>query len=39
MTRNADEIFYFGEGPRATTKLFEGLSKSAEYQTTLEAFT
>jgi hypothetical protein len=35
LTRNADRVFYFDEGPRVTTKTyFEGLSKAQKSQTT-----
>jgi hypothetical protein len=40
MTRNADRVFYFDEGPRATTKLIsKALSEAQTSQRTLEAWT
>jgi DNA polymerase I len=40
MTRNADRVFYFDEGPRATTELIsKAYPKAQKSQTTLEAFT
>ena len=40
MTKNADRVFYFDEGPRATTKLIsKAYPKAQKSQTTLEAFT
>jgi len=39
-TRNADRVFYFDEGPRATTKLIaKGYPRAQKSQTTLEAWT
>jgi hypothetical protein len=39
LTSNADRIFYFEEGPRASTRLVTKASpEGAESQTTLEAF-
>ena len=39
MIRNADRVFYFDEGPRATTKLIsKAYPKAQKSQTTLEAF-
>jgi len=39
-TRNADRVFYFNEGPRATTKLIsKPYPKAQKSQTTLEAWT
>jgi hypothetical protein len=32
LTRNADRVFYFDEGPKYDEAYFEGLSKSAEEQ-------
>lgn len=40
MTKNADRVFYFDEGPRATTKLIsKAYPKAQKSQTTLEAWT
>ncbi len=40
LTRNADRVFYFGEGPRATTKLISrAYPRAQKSQTTLEAWT
>jgi len=40
MTRNADRVFYFDEGLRASQKLVaKALPKAEKSQTTLEAFT
>jgi hypothetical protein len=40
MTRNADRVFYFDEGPRATTKLIsKAYPKAQKSQTTLETWT
>lgn len=40
MTRNADRVFYFDEGPRATTKLIsKTYPKAQKSQMTLEAWT
>jgi hypothetical protein len=40
MTRNADRVFYFDEGPRAVTKLIsKAYPKAQKSQTTLEAWT
>jgi len=40
MTRNADRVFYFDEGPRATTKLIsKACPKVQKSQRTLEAWT
>lgn len=40
MTRNADRVFYFDEGPRATTKLIsKAYPKAQKSQMTLEAWT
>jgi hypothetical protein len=40
MTRNADRVFYFDEGPRAMMKLIsKAYPKRRKSQTTLEAFT
>jgi hypothetical protein len=39
MTRNADRVFYFDEGPRATAKLIsKAYPKAQKGQTTLEAW-
>ena len=39
LTRNADRVFYFDEGPRATTKLIsKAYPKAQKSQTTLEAW-
>jgi hypothetical protein len=39
-TKNADRIFYFDEGPRATTKLIsKAYPKAQKRQRTLEAWT
>ena len=38
MTRNADSVFYFDEGPRATTKLIsKAYPKAQKSQTTLRS--
>jgi len=38
MTRNADRVFYFDEGPRATTKLIsKAYPEAQKSQRTLEA--
>jgi hypothetical protein len=40
MTKNADRVFYFDEGPRATTKLIsKAFTKAQKNQRTLEAWT
>ena len=40
MTKNADRVFYFDGGPRATTKLIsKAYPKAQKSQTTLEAWT
>jgi hypothetical protein len=40
MTGNADRVFYFYEGPRATTKLIsKAYPKAQKSQTTQEAWT
>ena len=40
MARNADRVFYFDEGPRATTKLIsKAYPKAQKSQRTLEAWT
>jgi hypothetical protein len=40
MTRNTDRVFYFDEGPRATTKLIsKAYPKAQKSQTILEAWT
>ena len=40
MTKNADRVFYFDEGPRATTKLIsKAYPKAQKSQRTLEAWT
>jgi hypothetical protein len=40
MTRNADRVFYFDDGPRAATKLIsKAYPKAQKSQTTLEAWT
>jgi DNA polymerase I len=40
MIRNADRVFYFDEGPRATTKLIsKAYPKAQKSQATLEAWT
>ena len=39
MARNADRVFYFDEGPRATTKVIsKACPKAQKSQTTLKAF-
>jgi len=39
LIRNADRVFYFYEGPRATTKLIsKAYPRAQKSQTTLEAF-
>jgi hypothetical protein len=39
MTKNADRVFYFDEGPRATTKLIsKAYPKAQKNQTTLVAW-
>jgi hypothetical protein len=39
LTRNADRVFYFDEGPRATAKLIsKAYPKSQKSQTTMETF-
>jgi len=39
MTKNADRVFYFDEGPRATMKLIsKAYPKAQKSQKTLEAF-
>jgi hypothetical protein len=40
MTKNADRVFYFDEGPRATAKLIsKAYPKAQKSQRTLEAWT
>jgi hypothetical protein len=40
LTRNADRVFYFDEGPRATTKLIsKAYPRAQKSQRTLEAWT
>jgi hypothetical protein len=40
LTRNADRVFYFDEGPRATTRLIsKAYPRAQKSQTTLEAWT
>jgi hypothetical protein len=40
MARNADRVFYFDEGPRATAKLIsKAYPKAQKSQTTREAWT